>query len=147
MLILQVQDLQSGYGKSQVLWKVSLSLKKEEIVTIIGSNGAGKTTLASTIMGLVKPWSGKIIWQGENIAGKKTEEIVKAGIGLAAQGGKSFGGGCPSRIISYWALIAKRTGTKLSGNWMKCIQYFRNLPNARSKRPAALVVGKGRSFV
>lgn len=91
-MILEIRNLCSGYGKTQILWNVSLSIAENEIVTILGSNGAGKTTLASTIMGVVRPWDGEIFWQGNNITGKKTEEIVKSGIVLAAQGGKVFGG-------------------------------------------------------
>ncbi|MHA2100588.1 MAG: ABC transporter ATP-binding protein [Candidatus Kariarchaeaceae archaeon] len=79
--IVKTNNLESGYGKLQILFGIDVELKKGELVTIIGPNGSGKSTLIKTIMGLVKPWSGEVIIGGDtNIAGLKPYEIVKKGV-------------------------------------------------------------------
>ena len=71
-MILEVRDIYTAYyGLSDVLFGVSLGLEKGEVVALMGRNGVGKTTTFRSIMGLTPPKSGQIIWQGENIVGKK----------------------------------------------------------------------------
>lgn len=84
MLILKNLDVY--YGKLHTLKKVSLHVKKGEIVVLIGSNGAGKTTLLSTISGLIKPSSGHIVFDGMEIAGLEPERIVSIGISQVPEG-------------------------------------------------------------
>lgn len=84
MLILKNLDVY--YGKLHTLKKVSLHVKKGEIVVLIGSNGAGKTTLLSTISGLIKPSSGHIVLDGMEIAGLEPERIVSIGISQVPEG-------------------------------------------------------------
>lgn len=84
MLILKNLDVY--YGKLHTLKKVSLHVKKGEIVVLIGSNGAGKTTLLSTISGLIKPYSGDIVFDGMEIAGLEPERIVSIGISQVPEG-------------------------------------------------------------
>lgn len=62
MALLEVKNLNSGYGDIQVLRDVSMEINEGEIVALLGSNGAGKTTLFRTIIGLNRVWSGKIIF-------------------------------------------------------------------------------------
>lgn len=79
--MIKTKNLESGYGKLQILFGIDIELNKGELVTIIGPNGSGKSTLIKTIMGLVKPWSGEVIIGGKtNIAGMKPYEIVKKGV-------------------------------------------------------------------
>ena len=66
--MLEVGDLVSGYGKSEVLRGISLEVKKGQIVTIIGPNGAGKTTLFRTIFGLLPARQGKILFENEDLS-------------------------------------------------------------------------------
>ncbi|MEO1841860.1 MAG: ABC transporter ATP-binding protein [Pseudomonadota bacterium] len=76
----------SGYGKSQVLHGVSLSVDEGEIVALIGANGAGKTTLLKTISGLVQARSGTIRFQDTEIQNLSAHRIVESGVSQVAEG-------------------------------------------------------------
>ena len=86
MTMLVVDDVFSGYGKSQVLHGVSLSVDEGEIVALIGANGAGKTTLLKTISGLVRARSGTIRLQETEIQNLSAHRIVKSGVSQVAEG-------------------------------------------------------------
>ena len=81
-----VDDVFSGYGKSQVLHGVSLSVDEGEIVALIGANGAGKTTLLKTISGLVQTRSGTIKFQNTEIQNLSAHRIVESGVSQVAEG-------------------------------------------------------------
>jgi len=82
-MILDVRKLVTGYGKLRVLTGVDLS---------VGPNGAGKSTLINAIMGIVKPWSGEIEFNGERIGGRQTFLVARAGIALVPQERELFPG-------------------------------------------------------
>ena len=86
MTMLVVDDVFSGYGKSQVLHGVSLSVDEGEIVALIGANGAGKTTLLKTISGLVQTRSGTIRFQTTEIQNYSAHRIVESGVSQVAEG-------------------------------------------------------------
>ena len=86
MTMLVVDDVFSGYGKSQVLHGVSLSVDEGEIVALIGANGAGKTTLLKTISGLVQTRSGTIKFQNTEIQNLSAHRIVESGVSQVAEG-------------------------------------------------------------
>ncbi len=83
--MLELKNVNSGYGRHQVLFDISMSMKKENITVIIGPNGAGKTTLFRTIMGLTSIYSGKILFDGDDITNMQTNSIVKLGISYVPQ--------------------------------------------------------------
>jgi branched-chain amino acid transport system ATP-binding protein len=88
--MLLVDKVNVKYGDVQVLWDVSLRVDEGEIVALLGSNGSGKTTLVRTIVGLVKPFSGTIMFMGERIDNKKPHEIVRMGIACVPEGRRIF---------------------------------------------------------
>ncbi len=67
-MLLEIKELNVGYGDIQVLWDVNLQIEEGQIVALVGANGAGKSTLLKTVSGLLTPYSGNIIFQGEDIA-------------------------------------------------------------------------------
>jgi len=87
-MLLKVEKLNAGYGKLQVLWDVGLYVEKGEKVALIGPNGAGKTTLLKAIVGLIKPFSGRIIFIDEDITGQASHKIAHKGIALIPEGGR-----------------------------------------------------------
>jgi branched-chain amino acid transport system ATP-binding protein len=89
--VLNIQNLTVSYSHLQVLWDVSLEVKKGEIVTLIGSNGSGKTTLVSSIMGFVPVSSGTITFADMPITGLPTYEIVHHHLNLVPETRKLFG--------------------------------------------------------
>ena len=90
--LLEIRDLCSGYGDVQILWDVSLEVRKGEVVALIGANGAGKTTLLNTVSQLLRPRSGSIRFDGRDITRARSEEVVGAGIIHVPQGRRLFPG-------------------------------------------------------
>jgi branched-chain amino acid transport system ATP-binding protein len=90
-MLLEIVDLTVAYGAIAALRHASLSLDVAEFVTLIGSNGAGKSTLLRTISGLHRPVSGRIRFDGHEIAGIGPHRLVAMGIGHVIEGGRSFG--------------------------------------------------------
>lgn len=88
--MLDVKNLNVLRGKIQVLWNISITVEKGEIVSLIGANGAGKTTLLSTIAGLFRPISGTIIFNGKKIDGLPPHQIVNLGISFVPEDRKLF---------------------------------------------------------
>lgn len=84
--MLTIGQLVAGYGSITALKTVDISVPAGSIVSLIGANGAGKTTTMKTIMGLIKPVSGKIEFQGESITGLPVHKIVNKGISLVPEG-------------------------------------------------------------
>ena len=90
MSILQVEEVVSGYTDIDILNGVTIHVEKGEIVSIIGPNGAGKSTLLKTIIGMLKPRSGSIFFEGLDIAGMTTHNIVARGMGFVPQEKNTF---------------------------------------------------------
>lgn len=88
--MLEIKDLHVNYGGISAVKGINISVPEKSIVTLIGANGAGKSTTLRTIAGLVKPSSGEITFQGENIIGMDTIDIVAKGITLVPEGRKVF---------------------------------------------------------
>jgi branched-chain amino acid transport system ATP-binding protein len=88
--MLEVKDLTVNYGAITALRGVSLEVKKGDIVTLIGANGAGKTTTLRAISGLLKPQSGRVIYQGADIARVPPHKIVKQGLSHVPEGRMVF---------------------------------------------------------
>ena len=90
MPLLEAENVVSGYGRTDVLHGVSISVERDEIVTIIGPNGAGKSTLFKTIMGYLIPSSGKIIFSEEDVTHLKPNHKVEKGIAYVPQLDNTF---------------------------------------------------------
>jgi branched-chain amino acid transport system ATP-binding protein len=90
MELLKVEDLVSGYGKIEVLKKVSITVNEGEIVCVLGANGAGKTTLINTISGLVPVRSGKILFMGKDVTHMPPHKRVELGLVQVPEGRKIF---------------------------------------------------------
>ena len=91
MPLLEVRGLRSGYKDVPVLHGVSFHVDAGEVVTIVGSNGAGKTTLLRTISGLLHPFAGEMVFEGEPIHGLPPHRIVEKGVVQVPEGRQLFG--------------------------------------------------------
>lgn len=89
--ILEVKNIRAGYGEVEAIHDVSFSVKKGEIVAILGSNGAGKTTALRAITGIIKPFSGDVIYKGKSIVGTPTNKLASMGISMVPEGRHLFG--------------------------------------------------------
>jgi branched-chain amino acid transport system ATP-binding protein len=83
--ILEISDLNAGYGKSHILFDISLNIEKGIICAILGPNGSGKSTILKSIFGLTNIYSGSIIFRGMNITGMKPHKIAQLGIAYLPQ--------------------------------------------------------------
>ena len=84
--MLEVKDLESGYGETQVLFGVSLRVAKGQITALLGSNGAGKSTTLWTIMGVVEPWKGRVVYKGEDVTRLSPDAKTRMGLVLVPEG-------------------------------------------------------------
>lgn len=89
-LLLTLSDVTTVYGNNEMLRNVNVEVEKGKIVCLLGSNGAGKSTLIKAILGLVKVIRGAITFDGQNITGQKTHNIVKRGISIVPEGKRIF---------------------------------------------------------
>ncbi len=88
--MLDVRDLETAYGRSQVLFGVSLSIAPSEVVTLLGRNGMGKTTTVRSIMGITRPKAGSISFEDKSLENLPSFRIAQAGIGLVPEGRQVF---------------------------------------------------------
>lgn len=86
----EVSNLNVKYGDIQVLWDVNFHADKGEIIAIVGSNGAGKSTTVKTCAGLIKPESGKIYMNGNDLAGRNCRQFIDQGVILVPEGRQLF---------------------------------------------------------
>ncbi|UCF93046.1 MAG: ABC transporter ATP-binding protein [Desulfobacterales bacterium] len=90
--MLQVEDLNTFYGKAQILFDMRLAVKRGEIVVLLGRNGAGKTTTFKSIMGIVRPQSGKIMFKGRPIQTLPPYKTCALGLGYVPEDRRIFSG-------------------------------------------------------
>lgn len=153
-MLLQVKDLNAHYGPSHVLQGINLNVADGELVALMGRNGMGKSTTLKTIMGLVRPTSGSVLFQGTEMAGLSPYQIARAGIGyvpeerrifpdltvldnlkLGIKGGKIKNPNDPNtwtveRIFHHFPKLAERThqqGGRLSGGEQQMLAIGRSL--------------------
>src|SRR5436309_2212493 len=88
--LLTAYELVGGYGKIDILHGVSLSVGVGEIVSVIGPNGAGKSTAFKTIVGFLRPRSGRVVFNGEEITGIRPDVVIQRGLAYVPQGRPVF---------------------------------------------------------
>ncbi len=88
--MLELREVETCYGPSQVLFGVSLRVAAGEVVTLLGRNGVGKTTTVRSIMGLAPPRTGQVLLDGRPIQGLPSYRVAQAGVGLVPEGRQVF---------------------------------------------------------
>jgi branched-chain amino acid transport system ATP-binding protein len=91
MSLLEVNDLNAYYGDSHILFDLSMRVERNEVVALIGRNGAGKSTALKSLMGVVTPRTGSVKLDDQEIAGKKSHAIARAGMQLVHEDRRVFG--------------------------------------------------------
>ena len=88
--VLEIAQVDAFYGKAQVLFGISLTIGPGQVVAVIGANGAGKSTTLNLVTGRVRPSSGRVLLNGQSIAGAPTEQIIARGVGCVPQRRRIF---------------------------------------------------------
>jgi branched-chain amino acid transport system ATP-binding protein len=91
MNLLEVTGLNTYYGDSHILFDVALRVERNEVVALLGRNGAGKSTTLKSLMGVVRPRKGSILFEGAEIAGKPSHTIARVGMQLVHEDRRIFG--------------------------------------------------------
>ena len=138
-MLLAVKDLNTYYGKSHILQGVSLAVDSGEIVCLLGRNGVGKTTTLKSIIGLVPPQAGEVLFKGQNITQLPPYTIAKLGVGFVPEDRRIF----PTLTVRENLLMGIKPGQKGSGDgWTieKVYDYFPAL-KAREKQKGGHLSG------
>ncbi len=90
MAILEIHELTSGYGEVQILWGASMALEQGKLTCLVGGNGVGKTTMLRTVMGLTRPWHGKVVFDGKDVTRVPPYAKAEMGLVLVPEGRQLF---------------------------------------------------------
>jgi branched-chain amino acid transport system ATP-binding protein len=90
MAMLEIREVTSGYGEVQILWGATINLESGQLTSLVGANGAGKTTLLRTVMGQLKPWSGSIFFEGQDISKLSAHSKANMGLVMVPEGRQLF---------------------------------------------------------
>lgn len=138
--VLEVKEIITRYGQSQVLHGVSLEVRQGEVVALLGRNGVGKTTTFRSIMGLTPPRSGSIRLKGMDLGGKKSYEIARMGIGYVPDDRRIF----PDLTAEENLEMARRLAKKTGGPWTlaRVYQTFPVLEGVKASKGTTLSGGE-----
>jgi branched-chain amino acid transport system ATP-binding protein len=139
-VILQVASVETFYGQSHVLQSVSLDVEKGETVSLLGRNGVGKTTTLRSIMGLVPPREGSILFKGREIVGRKAFQIAREGIAYVPDDRRIF-----MDLSTYENMeISRRMTGARPGRWSyeRVFELFPILENYRDRKGSHLSGGE-----
>jgi branched-chain amino acid transport system ATP-binding protein len=137
MSLLEVEGLNSYYGDSHILFDVSLKVERNEVVALLGRNGAGKSTTLKSLMGVVTPRTGKVMFDGKDVAGQKSHVIARAGMQLVHEERRIFG----SLNVEENLVLA---GLSAPGRWPldRIYEMFPQLKERRTSRGTDLSGGE-----
>jgi branched-chain amino acid transport system ATP-binding protein len=139
--MLEVQQLSAGYGDAVALEDISLTVPDKRIVAIVGANGAGKTTLIRTIAGIVRPWRGRILWHGEDIAGQPPHIVCNLGIGQVAEGRQVFPSLSVAENLDLGAMLPRARATR-AATLARVLEMFPRLAERRHQAAGTLSGGE-----
>ena len=140
MSVLEIKNLVAGYGPITALHGVSLHVEQGELVSLVGANGAGKSTLLSSIIGLVKVSEGEIIYEGENLVGKKYYEIIRKKIAIVPEGRQVFPGMTVEENLRLGSFCLAKDAKRDNDTIEQVFDYFPRLKE-RIKQPAGTMSG------
>jgi len=139
--MLEVENIHSYYGNIHALKGVSLSVEKDEIVTLIGANGAGKSTTLRTITGIMKPREGRVRLEGEDLADYKPHEIVYKGMAMVPEGRHIFARLTVAENLDMGAYIRKNKG-EIAADMERVFVLFPRLKERRNQVAGTLSGGE-----
>jgi len=139
MALLEIRDLHVNYGPIQAIRGIDLDIEEGSIVALLGANGAGKTTTLRTVSGVIKPASGSIKLDGQEISGKRACRIARSGINMSPEGRLVFNGLTVEENLRVGAYCLK-SKAELENNMKKVLELFPRLEE-RLKQQASTLSG------
>lgn len=143
--MLKVEGLNAGYGSVNILWDIGFTLNDGEIVAILGSNGAGKTTMVRALTGMLKPASGSVVFNGEELTKKNSRTILNSGIVQVPEGRQLFTDMTVLENLQMGA-FNKETKARFGENLKKAYTWFPKLEE-RAKQAAGTLSGGEQQMV
>lgn len=139
--MLKVSGLTAGYGALKIIWDESFEIRDGEIVAILGSNGAGKTTTVRAITGLIRPMTGSVEFNGEDLAQKNSRYILDRGIVQVPEGRQLFTGMTCLENLEMGA-FNKQLKANFKANLEKCYTWFPKLKERAGQLAGTLSGGE-----
>jgi branched-chain amino acid transport system ATP-binding protein len=138
--LLEVEGLKAGYGPAEVLFGVSLRLRRGEVAALMGRNGAGKSTTLKAIMGLLPPRAGHVRFDGQDIAGLAPFRIARMGLGYVPEDRRIY----PDLTVFENLEVGRRAARGGRPPWTpeRLFEVFPNLAEMRGRRAAAMSGGE-----
>jgi len=141
MALLEIKDVTSGYGDVQILWGSTMSLEQGKLTCLVGGNGVGKTTLLRTTLGLLRPWSGTVTFDGTDVSKLPAYTKAEMGLVLVPEGRQLF-----TDMTVYENLEMGATNQRARPNAQKNLErvyeMFPRLQERRSQKAGTLSGGE-----
>ncbi|OQY20937.1 MAG: branched-chain amino acid ABC transporter ATP-binding protein [Anaerolineaceae bacterium 4572_32.1] len=141
MTILEIRDIDAGYGEVQILWGTSLTLEEGKLTSLVGTNGAGKTTLLRTVMGLNRPWKGSIWFDGQDVTRLSPHAKADRGLVLVPEGRQLFTDMSVAENLEMGA-SPKRARAHAKRNLERVFEMFPRLHERRDQKSGTLSGGE-----
>jgi len=139
--LLEIEALAAGYGEVQVLWGLSLAAGRGRLTTLVGANGAGKTTTLRAALGTLAPWSGRVIFNGEDVTRLPAHAKAARGLVLVPEGRQLFGNMTVDENLEMGA-FAKRGARGYAGRLERVFALFPRLNERRRQKAGTLSGGE-----
>jgi branched-chain amino acid transport system ATP-binding protein len=138
-VLLDVHEVEGGYGDQQILFGTTLHLLQQELVVIVGPNGAGKSTLSKTVVGLLRPWSGTVTFNGKPCTNRRPDQLARDGLAYVPQIDNIFRGLTVEENLLLAAHLQKRRRQSLID---RTFTLFPSLVRHRKTKAGALSGGE-----
>lgn len=139
--MLTLDNVSVNYGAIEALTGISMHVEKGEVVTLIGANGAGKTTTLKTITGLLEPRLGRVVYEGEDIAGKPTHKLVARGISMSPEGRGVFANLTVRENLQMGAYLIKNK-KEIASDMQRAFRMFPRLKERETQKAGTLSGGE-----
>jgi branched-chain amino acid transport system ATP-binding protein len=141
MAMLEIREVTSGYGEVQILWGATINLESGQLTSLVGANGAGKTTLLRTVMGQLKPWSGSIFFEGQDISKLSAHSKANMGLVMVPEGRQLFTDMSVEENLQMGA-TPQRARKKIASNLELVYEMFPRLKERRLQQSGTLSGGE-----
>ena len=141
MAILEIRDVDAGYGEVQILWETSLTIGEGQLTSLVGANGAGKTTLLRTVMGLNHPWKGTVWFNGQDVTRLSPHAKAELGLVLVPEGRQLFTNMSVAENLEMGA-SPKRARPHVKRNLESVFEMFPRLQERRGQKAGTLSGGE-----